>query len=93
VVPDGVRVRRHRGVLTPGLVNAHAHLEYGPPFADLATSGLPFAAWIAELTARRRGMDDADWLASARGSVHGLLRTGTTCVADRPRHRLAGQQS
>jgi cytosine/adenosine deaminase-related metal-dependent hydrolase len=82
VVPDGVRVRSHRGVLMPGLVNAHAHLEYGPPFADLATSGLPFAAWIAELTARRRGMDDAAWLASARGSVHGLLRTGTTCVAD-----------
>lgn len=82
VVPDGVRVRGHRGVLTPGLVNAHAHLEYGPPFAELATSGLPFPVWIAELTARRRGMDDAAWLASARGSVHALLRTGTTCVAD-----------
>lgn len=82
VVPDGVRVRRHRGILAPGLVNAHAHLEYGPPFADLARSGLPFLPWIAELTARRRGLDDAAWLASARGSVHGLLRTGTTCVAD-----------
>jgi hypothetical protein len=38
------RLRAHAGVLTSGLVNAHAHLEYGPPFADLATAGLPFAA-------------------------------------------------
>ena len=82
VVPADARVRRHRGVLLPGLVNAHAHLEYGPPFADLATRGLPFPAWIAELSRRRRGMDDATWLAAARGSVHALLRTGTTCVAD-----------
>ena len=82
VVPAGARVRRHRGVLLPGLVNAHAHLEYGPRFADLATSGLPFPAWIAALTRRRRGMTEADWLLEARGSVHALLRTGTTCVAD-----------
>ena len=82
VVPDRARVRRHRGVLLPGLVNAHAHLEYGPPFADLAARGLAFPVWIAELTRRRRGMDEAAWLAAARGSVHALLRTGTTCVAD-----------
>jgi len=82
VVPAGVRVRAHRGVLLPGLVNAHAHLEYGPSFADLATSGLAFPAWIAELTRRRRGRDEAAWLVEARGSVHALLRTGTTCVAD-----------
>ena len=78
----GARVREHRGVLAPGLVNAHAHLEYGPPFADLATSGLPFPAWIAELTRRRADLDAAGWLEAARGSVHHLLRTGTTAVAD-----------
>ncbi|MDX6225187.1 MAG: hypothetical protein QOE64_1563, partial [Frankiales bacterium] len=76
------KVRRHRGILTPGLVNAHAHLEYGPPFADLATSGLPFTEWIVELTARRMRMSEADWTEAARGSAHQLLRTGTTAVAD-----------
>jgi len=76
------RVREWPGVMTPGLVNAHAHLEYGQPFADLATSGLPFGDWIQELTRRRRTLTGADWLASARGSVHDLLRSGTTCVAD-----------
>jgi cytosine/adenosine deaminase-related metal-dependent hydrolase len=78
----GARVRDWRGVLTPGLVNAHAHLEYGPPFADLARSDLPFAQWIAELTRRRKGMTDVDWQVSARGSAHQLLKSGTTAVAD-----------
>lgn len=78
----GARVREWQGVMTPGLVNAHAHLEYGPPFADLATSGLPFSQWIAELTHRRQGMTDVDWQVSARGSAHQLLRSGTTAVAD-----------
>ncbi|HVF18980.1 MAG TPA: amidohydrolase family protein [Mycobacteriales bacterium] len=76
------RVREWPGVMIPGLVNAHAHLEYGPPFADLATSGLAFAQWIQQMAGRRRGMTDADWLAAARGSVADLLRTGTTCVGD-----------
>ena len=76
------RVRRHRGVLMPGLVNAHAHLEYGPPFADLATSGLPFTQWIAELTKRRMAMTDEEWTAAARGSAHQLLAHGVTAVAD-----------
>lgn len=79
---SGARVRDWPGVMTPGLVNAHAHLEYGPPFADLATAGLPFPQWIAELTGRRRTMTDVDWQVSARGSAHQLLRCGTTAVAD-----------
>lgn len=55
-----VRVRTHGGVLLPGLVNAHAHLEARPD----------------------RELDDPAWLVEARGSVHGLLRTGTTAGAD-----------
>ncbi|HVE98823.1 MAG TPA: amidohydrolase family protein, partial [Mycobacteriales bacterium] len=76
------RVREWPGVMTPGLVNAHTHLEYGPPFADLAVSGLPFASWIGSLSERRRAMSPADWLAAARGSVAALLRSGTTCIGD-----------
>ena len=78
----GATVRDHTGVLVPGLVNAHTHLEYGPAFADLASAGLAFPDWIAQLTARRRPFTDADWLVAARGSVHAALRTGTTAVAD-----------
>ncbi|HUR51986.1 MAG TPA: amidohydrolase family protein [Mycobacteriales bacterium] len=79
---DAVRERVWPGVLMPGLVNAHAHLEYGPPFADLATKGLPFPQWIGELMGRRQGMTEQDWQVSARGSAHQLLTSGTTAVAD-----------
>jgi cytosine/adenosine deaminase-related metal-dependent hydrolase len=82
LVRDSVRERVWPGVLMPGLVNAHAHLEYGPPFADLATSGLPFPLWIAELNKRRMAMTEQDWQVAARGSGHQLLSTGTTAVAD-----------
>src|SRR5664280_631507 len=73
--------RRWPGILTPGLVNAHAHLQY-TDFADLATSGLPFPRWIVTLSARRQTFDDTAWQASARRGIHLALTTGTTCLAD-----------
>ncbi|MEP6464344.1 MAG: amidohydrolase family protein [Frankiaceae bacterium] len=78
----GCPVRSYPGVLTPGLVNAHAHLEYGPSFADLASSGLPFVKWINTLVGRRDAMTADGWLADARGSVRAALAAGTTAVAD-----------
>ena len=69
-------------VLTPGLVNAHAHLEYGPGFADLATGGRPFPQWLAAMIARRQALSTGQWEDQARASVVALLATGTTCVAD-----------
>lgn len=80
-VAAGQRIRDWPGVLMPGLVNAHTHLQY-TDFADLATGGLPFAVWIRTLTERRRTWSAAQWQESARHGVHELLRTGTTCVAD-----------
>lgn len=68
--------------LLPGWVNAHAHAEYGPSFGDLATSGLPFAQWIVQLTGRRQAMDPTDVRADAWASAGRMLATGTTCVAD-----------
>jgi cytosine/adenosine deaminase-related metal-dependent hydrolase len=81
-MPHGARVRQWPGVLMPGLVNAHAHLEYGPPFAHLATSGLPFAEWMLQLGQIRKDFTDNDWQVAARGSAHQLLKSGTTAVAD-----------
>lgn len=68
--------------LLPGLVNAHTHLQYGPSFADLATSGLPFTEWLPEITRRRHLLDDAAWLKEAKASTAQALQAGTTAVAD-----------
>jgi cytosine/adenosine deaminase-related metal-dependent hydrolase len=81
VVTADARVREWRGVLTPGLVNAHTHLQY-TDFADLATAGMPFPVWIRTLTERRYTWTPPQWRESARRGVHELLRTGTTCAAD-----------
>jgi cytosine/adenosine deaminase-related metal-dependent hydrolase len=81
VDPGDAGVIEHRGVMTPGLVNAHAHLQY-TDFADLAVAGLGFFEWIRTLTRRRSTFSDGDWLVSTRRGVAGLLATGTTAVAD-----------
>jgi cytosine/adenosine deaminase-related metal-dependent hydrolase len=78
--PDA-RLREHRGVLAPGLVNSHAHLQY-TDFNDLASTGKPFPEWLAMVAARRSTFDDAAWQSSARRGIHLALSSGTTAVAD-----------
>lgn len=78
--PDA-RVRRWRGILTPGLVNAHARLQY-TDFGHLAESGLPLAAWSAAVERERAGYTEARWQESARRGVHLMLKSGTTAVGD-----------
>ncbi|MCF2529539.1 amidohydrolase family protein [Yinghuangia soli] len=80
------RVRQWRGVLTPGLVNAHAHLQY-TDFGHLAESGLPFPEWLAAINRERAGYSEARWQESARRGVHLMLKSGTTAVADIVTHR------
>lgn len=79
---EGFSYADQEGVIAPGLVNAHAHLVFGPAYADLARGGMPFHAWIAELIRRRTAMSDADQVEQARASARLMLATGTTAVAD-----------
>lgn len=86
---ERARVRRWRGVLLPGLVNAHTHLALGPSFSDLAHLAsdaapdvAPVASWRARVEQRAAAMGPDERAVEARGSVHAALRTGTTCVGD-----------
>lgn len=76
-----VEVHEWAGTLMPGLVNAHAHLQY-TSYGDLALQGLPFDQWIGEVIRRRESTTDADWAASAADGARRMLATGTTAVAD-----------
>jgi cytosine/adenosine deaminase-related metal-dependent hydrolase len=69
------------GLLVPGFVDAHAHLELSG-FRDQLPRGGAFADWIRALVPlrRRRALDDLarDWRAGAER----LAQTGTTLVGD-----------
>jgi cytosine/adenosine deaminase-related metal-dependent hydrolase len=69
------------GVLMPGLVNAHCHLQYSS-YADKCVPGVDFLEWISEFAPRNRTMSEMDWRRSTEDGVAALLRTGTTAVAD-----------
>lgn len=75
------RERAWPGILMPGLVNAHAHLQY-TDFDELNSIDEPFHIWIRALVAKRAGFTDALWQESARRGVHLMLKAGTTAVAD-----------
>ena len=75
------RVRTWPGLLLPGLVNAHSHLQY-TDFADLAGRDLEFAEWIGILTERRWTYSPEQWAESTRRGIHGMLGSGTTACAD-----------
>jgi cytosine/adenosine deaminase-related metal-dependent hydrolase len=68
------------GVILPGLVNCHSHLEYAvyAGFGD----GLPFSSWIGLHVARKRLLDLDDMRAIAIDGAHECLRSGITTVGD-----------
>lgn len=68
-------------VLMPGLVNAHAHLDY----TDMAGQLPPprtFSDWLSLITETKAGWSRADYMASWVAGAEMLARTGTTTVAD-----------
>jgi cytosine/adenosine deaminase-related metal-dependent hydrolase len=75
-------VRDWGGVLAPGLVNAHTHLQYTSFTAVGATPFPTYVHWadrfLEEYAARR----DDDWRATALDGIAAGLRSGTTCFGD-----------
>lgn len=69
-----------RSVILPGLVNAHAHLEYAvyAGFGD----GLPFPDWIDTHIRRKRRIGFPEALDGARLGAAQCLASGITTVAD-----------
>ncbi|MBU0640124.1 MAG: amidohydrolase family protein [Planctomycetes bacterium] len=75
-------------VLTPGLVNAHTHLELGCYAGRLESA--PFWDWLGRLVSLRReaGQEERETQAVADGAWQSL-HAGVTCVGDISRRNLA----
>ena len=69
------------GVLCPGLVNAHAHLELTALGGRLSGDG-PFAAWIGHLLRERAECTDSELARGVHRGAHELLDGGTTAVGE-----------
>jgi 5-methylthioadenosine/S-adenosylhomocysteine deaminase len=69
-----------RGVILPGLVNAHTHVEYAgmAGFGD----GMPFGDWIQDHIRRKAATDAGDALEQAQAGAAACLRAGVTTIAD-----------
>jgi 5-methylthioadenosine/S-adenosylhomocysteine deaminase len=75
-------ITMYDGALIPGLINAHAHLQYGPSFADLAEGGRAFPDWIGQMMQRRMTVTDEGWRAEVASSWELARASGTVAVAD-----------
>jgi cytosine/adenosine deaminase-related metal-dependent hydrolase len=69
------------GVLLPGLVNAHAHLELSHLHGAVEADG-GFVPWVRSLVGRR-GQDPEDTVRAAAGrEIDALVERGTAAVGD-----------
>jgi len=69
------------GILCPGLVNAHTHLELTALGGRLSGEG-SFAAWVGNLLRERAGCKDSDLAGGVECGAQELLAGGTTAVGE-----------
>lgn len=69
-------------ILTPGLINAHTHLELyaGQPIPK--APGESMGDWLLKVIGYSRSLDDAGRKQACHKSIVELVRSGTTCVND-----------
>ncbi|MET0340554.1 MAG: amidohydrolase family protein [Polyangiales bacterium] len=75
------RWERHEAVLTPGLVNAHVHLELSALRGETKSGG-GFGPWAASMMARRAVLQPEDDAEAIEAGVSELLRAGTAAIGD-----------
>jgi len=67
-------------VLAPGLVNAHAHLEYSCCRGMFAPG--PFVPWLRGMIEAKRRLEHADINAGTAKGLRESARSGVTCIGD-----------
>lgn len=75
-------VRRWTGTMTPGLVNAHTHLQYTSFHAVGAEPHPDYTAWSVRFLEEYAEQADVDWVAVAHDGIDQMLRAGITAIGD-----------
>ncbi|HEX9166576.1 MAG TPA: amidohydrolase family protein [Gemmatimonadales bacterium] len=78
--PPGIPAHRHPGVILPGLVNAHTHLEL-TGWRDVAPPD-DFPTWIRTIRRRKEARTAAEYLDAARAGLRACWAGGVTTIAD-----------
>jgi aminodeoxyfutalosine deaminase len=79
--PAGPVTALGHGVLMPGLVNAHCHLELSHLAGELPCDG-GFVPWVEALVARRERAEPGQVRERTREAVRALEASGTVAVGD-----------
>jgi len=79
--PAGERRDLGAGVLMPGLVNAHCHLELSHLAGKLDRQG-GFVPWVEDLVERRGSAGPDAIRAAAREGIREVVDSGTAAIAD-----------
>ena len=77
----GAAVTREQAIVTPGLVNAHTHLELSALRGAVA-GGDGFVPWVGRMMRARRGLDPDEAVDAIARGVDELVAAGTAAVAD-----------
>jgi aminodeoxyfutalosine deaminase len=80
-LPEGKRRRLGDGVLLPGLVNAHCHLELSH-LASLPRGRQGFVPWVEGVVASRGQHAEDDVLAAAAVAIDRVEAAGTVAIGD-----------
>ncbi|OFV68348.1 MAG: metal-dependent hydrolase [Candidatus Syntrophoarchaeum caldarius] len=80
VYPDEDVISFKNGIIMPGFVNLHSHIEYSAMHGRCR--GGSFIAWIKDLIKAARNMDANDWLDSSRYGAELMIESGITSIGD-----------
>ena len=78
-----------RGVLIPGLINVHAHLELPPLELPAGNTNTDYASWVLNLICRKTRLTSVDYSSAANRNIVEIIRSGTTSVAEICTHGIS----